>query len=295
VHQRLYSDVVPAIPYELHSIPELDRPIFVMAFKGLFDMGQAATGAVDWLSMTHNGKPAASIDPETIFDFQEVRPHVRLGANGLREILWPSNNLVWAKTPEGQRDLVLLSGVEPNLRWRSFSATLIELMSATGSELVVTLGSALAVVPHTRVFPVAASTGNAELAATLGIGQPTYEGPTGLIGSLHQEFAVGGLPMMSLRVSVPHYVPGSPSPKATASLLANLEQLCGVPTDHAGLADDIRDWESRVHLALDDDQDVRSYVKDLEQKIDAEPEVGYDAGDMAEEIDHFLRNRAEEG
>ena len=266
-----------------------------MAFKGLFDMGEAATDAVNWLSMTHNAKPAASIDPETLFDFQEVRPHVRLGVNGVREILWPANNLVWAKTAEGQRDLVLLSGVEPNLRWRSFCETLLELMKVTGSELVVTLGSALAMVPHTRVFPVAASTGNAELASTLGIGQPTYEGPTGLIGSLHQEFAADDLPTMSLRVSVPHYVPGSPSPKATASLLANLEHLCGVHTDHAGLAHDIRDWESRVHRALDDDEDVRAYVDDLEQKIDAEPEVIFDAGEMAEEIEHFLRNRAEEG
>ncbi|MDW3177959.1 MAG: PAC2 family protein [Acidimicrobiia bacterium] len=282
------------IPYELHPLPELDRPIFVMAFKGMFDMGSAATNAVDWLSMTHGGNPAASIDPETLFDFQETRPHVRLGANGAREIHWPTNNIVWAKTPEGKRDLVLLSGIEPNLRWRSFCETLIELMDTTRTELVVTLGSALAMVPHTRSFPVTASTGDEELATTLGIGRPTYEGPTGLIGSLHQELSDRGRPLVSLRVSVPHYVPGSPSPKATAALLANIEQICGIPTDHVGLADEIRDWEARVHLALDDDEDVRSYVDDLEQRVDSEPEVVYDADAMTDEIENFLRNRSDD-
>lgn len=265
-----------------------------MAFKGLFDMGQAATAAVDWLSMTHQGKPAASIDPEMLFDFQETRPHVRLGANGVREIHWPTNNLVWARTPEGSRDLVLLSGVEPHLRWRSFCEALGELMGTTGTELVVTLGSALAMVPHTRAFPVTASTGDEELARTLGIGRPTYEGPTGLIGTLHQTLTEHDMPLVSLRVNIPHYVPGNPSPKATAALLAHLEQICGVPTDHAGLADEIRDWEVRVHRALDDDEDVRDYVGDLEQRVDTEPEVVYDAGSMTEEIENFLRNRSDD-
>lgn len=285
---------MPPIPYELHSIPELDRPIFVMAFRGLFDMGQAATAAVDSLSMTHQGMPVASIDPETLFDFQETRPHVRLGVDGAREIHWPANNVVWAKTPEGYRDLVLLSGVEPNLRWRSFCETLVELMTTTGTELVVTLGSALAMVPHTRAFPVTASTGDEELAATLGIGRPTYEGPTGLIGSLHQTLAEIEMPLVSLRVSIPHYVPGSPSPKATAAILARVEQICGVPTDHVGLADEIRDWEARVHRALDDDEEVRAYVDDLEQRADSEPEVIYDADSMTEEIENFLRNRSDD-
>lgn len=285
---------MPPIAYELHSLPELDRPIFIMAFSGMFDMGTAATNAVDWLSMTHNGTAAASIDPETLFDFQETRPHVKLGANGAREIHWPRNNVLCAKTPDGERDLVLLSGVEPNLRWRSFCETLIELMGVTGTELVVTLGSALAMVPHTRAFPVTASTGDEELATSLGIGRPTYEGPTGLIGSLHQELTERAIPQISLRVSVPHYVPGSPSPKATAALLAHIEKICGVHTEHAGLADDIRDWEARVHLALDDDQDIRDYVDDLEQRADSEPEVVYDAEAMTDEIENFLRNRSDE-
>jgi len=285
---------VAPIPYELHPLPELDRPIFVMAFKGLFDMGQAATGAVDWLSMTHKGKPAASIDPETLFDFQETRPQMRIGVNGAREIQWPANNLVWAKTPEGSHDLVLLSGIEPNLRWRTFCETLIELMGATGTEMVITLGSALAMVPHTRTFPVTASTGDEELAETLGVGRPTYEGPTGLIGSLHQELSERHIPLVSLRVSVPHYVPGSPSPKATAALLAQIEQICGIPTEHAGLADEIRDWEARVHRALDDDEDVRGYVEDLEQRADEGPEVIYDVDTMTDEIENFLRNRSDD-
>lgn len=272
-------------------MPELDRPVFIMAFKGLFDMGEAATSAVDWLSMTHGGKPAASIDPEELFDFQEVRPQVRIGVGGLREILWPANNVVWARTPVGFRDVVLLSGVEPNLRWRSFGETLRELILATGSELVVTLGSTLAMVPHTRGFPVGASTGDREMAERFEISPPSYEGPTGLIGSLHQQLAGLIAPLLSLRVSIPHYVPGAPSPKATSALLAHLEHLTGVPTEHAGLADEIRDWESRVHRALSDDEEVREYVEELEQQCEAESELLYGSDDITSEIEAFLRDR----
>ena len=280
-----------ATSFELHPIPELDRPVFIMAFKGLFDMGEAATSAVDWLSMTHAGQPAASIDPEELFDFQEVRPEVRIGVGGVREILWPANNAVWARTPEGQRDLVLLSGVEPNLRWRSFGETLRELVLATGSELVVTLGSTLAMVPHTRGFPVSASTGDREMARRFEISPPSYQGPTGLIGSLHQQLSDLTAPMLSLRVSVPHYVPGAPSPKATSALLARLEQLTGIPTAHAGLANEIREWESRVHRALSDDADVREYVEALEQQSETDSEVSYGSDDITAEIEEFLRGR----
>ncbi len=279
------------IEYERHKIPELERPIFVMALKGLFDMGEAATAAVDWLSMTHNGKPAASIDPEMLFDFQEVRPEVKMGAQGLREIHWPTNNVLWAKTPDGSSDLVLLSGVEPNLRWRSFCATLIEIFEMTGAVQLVTLGSALAMVPHTRAFPVTASTSNVELATRLKIALPSYEGPTGVIGSLHQEMTGSEIPTLSLRVNVPHYIPGSPSPKATSCLLAHLELLCEIPTNHVAMADEIRDWESRVHRALDDDEEVRAYVKDLETKSDNEPQVLFESGEMADEVERFLRDQ----
>lgn len=283
------------IPFELRPIGQLDRPIFVMAYKGLFDMGEAATGAVDWLSMVHESQPAASIDPETLFDFQQTRPKVRVGVNGSREIVWPSNNVVWATTKAGDRDLVLLSGVEPNLRWRSFSETICELVKATGTELVVTLGSTLGTVPHTRALPLTASTDNPELASRLGIGQPTYEGPTGLVGSLHHELRANGIATISVRVTIPHYVPGAPSPKATAALLARFEHLTGIHTDHAGLAHDIRDWESLVHQAVETDEEVKAYVEELERKADTEPTMVFDDGqDVAEEIEGFLRMRDNE-
>lgn len=281
------------IPTELFPVPDLDRPIFILAFKGLFDMGEAATAAVDWLSMTHGGHPAAAIDPETLFDFQEVRPHVRIGVNGIREILWPANNVVWAKTPDDHRDVVLLSGVEPSLRWRSFGDCLSRIVDHTAAELVITLGSTLAMTPHTRAFPVKASTSDRELADALGIARPTYEGPTGIIGSLHHQLGGGPIPVISLRVSIPHYVPGPPSPKATAALLASLEQVVGIPTHHAGLADEIRDWESRVHRALSDDDEVRAYVEQLESTADSQPDVVYGT-DLATEIEAFLRDRSDD-
>jgi len=285
---------VAEIPTEFFPVPELDRPVFVLAFKGLFDMGEAATAAVDWLSMTHGGHPAAAIDPEPLFDFQEVRPQVRIGVNGMREILWPANNVVWAQTPEDHRDLVLLSGVEPSLRWRSFGQCLTRIVEHTGTDLIITLGSTLAMTPHTRAFPVKASTSDENLAQALGIARPTYEGPTGVIGSLHHELGHEPTPLVSLRVSIPHYVPGPPSPKATAALLASLEQLLGVPTNHAGLADEIRDWESRVHNALSDDDEVRAYVEELESTADSQPDVVFGSQDLASEIESFLRNRGDD-
>lgn len=283
-----------SIDYKLHDIGDLESPVFVLAFKGLFDIGGAATGAVDWLSMTHQGQPAASIDPELLFDFQETRPEIRLGRSGNREILWPSNNALWAKTEPGVPDLVLLSGVEPNLRWRSFSAVIAELVEHTNTAMVVTLGASLGVVPHSRRLPVKASTGNRELAERLGVAKPSYEGPTGLIGSLHEHLGSQGIPVMSLTVSVPHYVPSSPSPKATAALLANFERFVKIPTEHAGMADDIRDWEARVHRAIEEDDEVRSYVSDLEQQSDEEPQIVVDTSDVANEIEQFLRERRNE-
>jgi len=149
-------------------------------------------------------------------------------------------------------------------------------------------------VPHTRGFPVKASTGDPRLAKRFEIGQPTYQGPTGLIGSLHHQLRAHDTPLLSLRVSIPHYVPGSPSPKGTAALLAHVEQLLDIPTDHAGLAHDIRDWESRVHGALADDENVREYVRSLEQKTDADPQVIHDSDEIGDEIEAFLRDREAE-
>ncbi len=268
--------------------------MLLVAFRGLFDIGEAATAAVEWMSMTHQGHPAATIDPETLFDFQETRPEIRVGANGAREIHWPSNNLLWAQTDGRDRDLVLLSGHEPHLRWRSFGETIIELIKQTGVELVVTLGATLGTTPHTRSFPVTASTGNSELASRLGLAMPTYEGPTGLIGSLHEALADSVSAMISLRVSVPHYIPGPPSPKATAALLARLESLTGMSTEHANLADEIRDWESRVHLAIDDDDEVKAYVAQLEQQFDEQPRLDEaDASTLTDEIETFLKDHPE--
>lgn len=263
-----------------------------IAFKGMFDTGQAATAAVEWLAALHNSQPAAAIDPEPLFDFQQVRPHVAIGAQGKREIHWPANNLVWAKPPGAAHDLLLLSGIEPNLRWRSFGETIRELVEHTSAEMVVTLGSSPAMVPHSGLFPVRVSTGNPRLASRLGVNAPTYEGPTGLIGSLHQQLADMSAPLLSVQVKLPHYVPGPPSPKATAALLAQIESLLRIPTSHPDLADEIRDWETRVRSALEADDEIRGYVEDLERSL-AEHVDDFDGTELADEIDNFLRGLEE--
>jgi proteasome assembly chaperone (PAC2) family protein len=275
------------------TTPDLDRPLLVVALKGLFDAAEAATNAIDRLVRTYEADHVADIDPETFFNFQEERPTVSLDTDGQRVISWPESRCYAASTSGTGRDLVLVSGVEPHMRWRTFADTLLDLARTTGAEMVITLGAMVGMAPHTRPLGVVGSAANPAVADRLGLGRPSYQGPTGLIGVLHDRLDNEGMPVVSLRVSVPHYVPGPPNPEATRSLLARFELVTGVATDHAELDEPALDWRRRIDTAVENDEELREYVSQLETQVD-ESEVMPTGDDLAAELEAFLRDQRDE-
>lgn len=269
----------------------LRAPLLVTAFEGLFDVGGAATGAVQAL---RNGPTVelGAIDADPFFDFTERRPIVRIGDDGRRVIDWPENRIDALPLPDDSRDLVLLEGVEPHLMWRTFSRAVATVAERVGAAMVITLGAMIAEVPHTRPPTITGSTTDADLARLMRLDQPSYQGPTGVIGVLHQHLEEVGIPAVSLRASVPHYVSGSPNPKASRALLERFERITGVRTRWSDLDDEARAWEARVNAAMDEDEDIVHYVRRLEERFDQRAQAEMpDADDLAAEFERFLRHQ----
>ena len=278
------------LQYEPDAKVPLKRPIAVVALGGLFDVGGAATAAVDWLRTLHDGFPVAAIDPEEYFDFQQQRPMVELDDDGARRIRWPENRFYGATTGDSH-DLLLLSGIEPHLRWRTFCESMHSVVHELGAEMVVTLGSSLGMAPHTRPLEVVGSAVNRTLASRLGLGSPSYQGPTGVLGAFNDLLDRSGVPVISLRVSVPHYVQGSPNPKATQALLRKFALVTGVTTGAHELDDAAEEWRVRVDEAVRDDQDIQGYVAQLERQIDESADLMSGADDLVDEVERFLREQ----
>lgn len=271
--------------------PTQFEPVMVVALEGLFDAADAATTAVRMLKETaHSVEPLAHIDPEEFFNFQDRRPEVRLGEDGNRTIKWPATEVHAVERKGAKHPLVVVDGVEPHLRWRSFANHLVEVATECRAGLVVTLGAMVGLAPHTRPLGVVGSSTNAELARMFGLGRPTYEGPTGLVGALHDALDQARIPVISLRVSVPHYVPGPPNPEATRSLLKRFELITGIITDHENLDEPAAAWRTRIDAAVADDDDLRSYVTQLEQQIDEADDLLPTGDDLATQFEAFLRD-----
>ncbi len=269
----------------------LDRPILVVAFRGLFDAAGSATSAVEWLVERLDSVEVGDIDPETFFDFTQERPIVEFDGGGVRRVRWPSNQILAVRTPGGQRDLVLVAGVEPHLRWRTFTEALRSAATRTGSQLVVTLGSMSGMSPHTRPPAVTGSSTNRDLAERLGLDRPSYQGPTGVVGVLHDTLDRAGVPVISLRVSVPYYIPESPNPKATRALLRRFEQVSGVDTSFADLDGPAAEWQLRVDEAVAGDGEVTAHVRRLESQVDQDEDLMPRGDDLAAELEAFLRDQ----
>lgn len=269
------------------DLPELRSPIMVAAFDGLFDLGGAATGAVEALRR-HRTLPLGHIDPENFFDFSERRPTVRFDDDGNRVIVWPTTRIDALLTDDAERDLVLLEGVEPHLMWRTFSEAVVAAAKRLDVAMVVTLGAMPDDTPHTRPPPVKCSTSDAELAETLMLEGPTYSGPTGVIGVILHQLHSFGIPAVSLRAGVPHYVAGSPNPMASRALLERFERVTGLATPWAELDEPARAWEAQVDEALTADSEAAGYVRRLEKRYDDRVEV-VDADHLAAEFERFLR------
>jgi proteasome assembly chaperone (PAC2) family protein len=280
----------------IHSRPELEKPVLLAAFRGWNDGAQAASLAAGYLAKTWDAEQFAEIDPEDFFDFQATRPHVSLEDGLTRRIEWPETGFYHAR-PEGlDRDVVLLLGIEPNLRWRTFTELVIGLATELEVELMITLGALLADVPHTRPAPVTGSASDSELVERLGLSASRYEGPTGIVGVLHDACREAGIPSASLWVAVPHYVSLTPSPRAAVALCERLGSLIGVDIDVDELEEAAQSYEEQVSEAVASDEETASYVEELERRTDSiEESSDLPSGEaLAAELTRFLRERDEE-
>jgi proteasome assembly chaperone (PAC2) family protein len=286
-------------PLEWESRPDgLRAPALVCAFKGWNDAGDAASAALSFVGSALGATRFARIDPEEFFDFQASRPKVRLVDGRTREIEWPEVEIYAAHVPRAPRDLVLVAGSEPSMRWRTFCGLIIDLAEALGTQMVVSMGALLADVPHTRPVSITGLSSDTTLIDRLSLTPATYEGPTGIVGVLHDACHDAGLPSVSLWASVPHYVAAAPNPKAALALVRHLEQLVGVSVDAEELETAAVDYERQVNLAVQSDPDVQAFVERLEAAVeDEEGEASLDlpSGDViAREFQRFLRQRGDE-
>src|SRR5919109_587253 len=281
----------------VHRRPELTRPVLIAAFRGWNDGAQAASLAAGYLAKTWQAQRFAEVDPEEFFDFQATRPHVSLEAGVTRKIDWPETAFYHAR-PEGlDRDVVLLLGIEPNLRWRTFTELLVGLVRELGVEMMITLGALLADVPHTRPSPVTGSASDPDLVRKLGLSESRYEGPTGIVGVLHDACRRAEIPSASLWVAVPHYVSLTPSPRAAVALCERLGGLIGLDIGVEELEEAARSYEEQVSEAVASDEETAAYVEGLEQRADSlEESSELPSGDaLPAELTRFLREREQNG
>lgn len=276
---------------ELEGVPELIDPVMVAAFEGWNDAGEAASGAVEHLEGVWQARPLAALDPEAYYDYQVNRPNVSLGPDGERRITWPTTRLSVAHLPSRGRDVVLVRGIEPNMRWQAFSAEVLGMASELGVQMVVTLGALLADAPHTRPVPVSGTTSEPGLGRNLGLEPSRYEGPTGIVGVVQDAATRAGLPAVSFWAAVPHYVAQSPCPKATVALLRQVEDLLDVPVPLGDLPEQARAWQRGVDELASEDSEVAEYVRSLEEAKDTAelPEASGEA--IAREFERYLRRR----
>ena len=242
----------------------------VCAFQGWNDAGDAASSAVSFLASSLNARRFAQIDSEEFFDFQANRPCIALDESEKRQITWPTVEILEACAPRAPRDLVLVQGTEPSMRWRAFGAHMVDLAEALGVQIVVSLGALLGDVPHTRPVAMTGHASDAALLERLGVASSSYEGPTGIVGVLHTACADAGLPSASLWAAVPHYVAAATNPKAALALLRRVEVLVGVSVDVSELESAATDYERQIGLAVQSDPDIQAFVERLEQAADSE-------------------------
>ena len=278
--------------------PRLRRPVLVAAFEGWNDAADAASTAARYLRDRWSATPFASIDPEEFYDFTATRPQVRLVQGITRRIEWPETELSYAALPGTSRDVVVLLGHEPQLKWRTFTEQVVGVAEELGVELVVILGALLADVPHTRPVRVTGTAADGELVRRLGLGKSSYEGPTGIVGVLHEAFSRAHLPSASLWAAVPHYVASTPSPKASLALVERATDLLSTRVATADLELAVADYERQVSEVVAADDDVIAYVHRLELSADDDddvPDLEIVSGDaLADELEQYLREQGDD-
>jgi proteasome assembly chaperone (PAC2) family protein len=277
--------------------PALRSPVLVCAFEGWNDAASAASAALEAVAASLESEPVARIDPEEFYDFQVNRPTIRLVDGESRQLDWPANTLLAVHVPAAERDLALLSGVEPNVRWRTFAEAVTGAAERLGVEMVVSLGALIADVAHTRPVPVTGLASDPELVERLGLSRSTYEGPTGIVGVLHDTCRQRGITSASLWAAVPHYVAAVPNPKAALALLRRLEGLTGVAVEASELEEATERFDEQVDRAVSANPEIEELVRNLEAAQEEELEVGQDvpsADDIAQEFQRFLQQRGKD-
>lgn len=275
---------------EFDALPELVDPVMIAAFEGWNDAADSASGVVQHLREVLEGESLVELDPEEYYDFQVTRPQVAVDSRGVRSLSWPTTRLYVAHTPT--RDLVLVEGIEPNMRWKQFTREILGLAVELDVSMVVAMGALLSDSPHTRPVPVTGSSSDEGLGRTLGLEPSRYEGPTGIVGVLMEACSRMAIPAVSLWAAVPHYVAQPPCPKATLALLQRVEDVIDVPIPLGDLIEESRAWEIGVDELAAEDDDVAEYVRQLEEARDTTdlPEASGEA--IAKEFERYLRRRA---
>jgi len=273
-------------------LPQLASPVLVAAFEGWNDAGDAASTAIEHLQLSWDAKPLAELDPEDYYDFQVTRPTTKLIDGITRRIEWPTTRLSVCRPPGADYDVVLVHGIEPNMRWRSFCDELLRYVMDLGITTVVTLGALLADTPHTRPVPVTGSAYDATSAARFKLERSKYEGPTGIVGIFQDACVRAGVPAISFWAAVPHYVSAPPSPKATLALLHRVEEALDLEVPLGALPEESEEWEATVSEMAEEDDEVASYVRALEERGDTDLTLHEASGDaIAADFERYLRRR----
>ncbi|MFM8349648.1 MAG: PAC2 family protein [Actinomycetales bacterium] len=280
---------------EFEDLPVLADPVLIAAFEGWNDAGDAASGALEHLESAWAAQALTELDSEEYYDFQVNRPQVSIDVQGVRQLRWPSTRLLVARTPGMKRDVVLVHGIEPNMKWQQFTREILGLAVELDVQLVVTLGALLSDTPHTRPVPITGSCSDAALGAKFGLEPSTYEGPTGIVGVIQEACQRFAIPSVSLWAAVPHYVAQPPCPKATLALIRNIEDILDVSIPLGDLVEESRAWEIGVDELAAEDDEVGDYVKELEDARDTAdlPEASGEA--IAREFERYLRRRSTDG
>ncbi|MDX6634287.1 MAG: hypothetical protein QOF06_490 [Solirubrobacterales bacterium] len=279
------------------DLPHLRSPLMVCAFRGWNDAAASASTALTAVASSLEAEPLASIDPEEYFDFQSTRPTISMDEGQTRRIDWPENSFFAVRIPSADRDLVLLDGTEPNLRWRTFSETIATVADALGVEMVITLGALIAEVSHTLPVPITGLASSAELVEELELERSNYEGPTGIVGVVHDLCRQNGIDSASLWAAVPHYVAAVPNPKAALALLRRLEGLTGIAVEASELEEETTDYEEQIGRAVAANPEIEELVSRIEaEQADLLSEEGElpSADTLAREFQRFLRQRGDD-
>jgi len=279
------------------DVPRLRSPVLVCSFRGWNDAAGAASAALRSVADAFDAEPLASVDPEDYFDFQATRPTIVLTEGQTRRIDWPQNDLIAVRIPGAERDLVLFDGTEPNLRWRTFSETVATAADALGVEMVITLGALVAEVSHTLPVPITGLASDEQLVEELDLQRSSYEGPTGIVGVVHDCCRQVGMTSASLWAAVPHYVAAVPNPKAALALLRRLEGMTGIAVEAADLEEETSDYERQIARAVAANPEIEDLVARIEaEQVDMieEGEELPSADSIAQEFQRFLRQRGDQ-